>query len=569
MEYITRGVCGQEGCRERRYYLDNGLWFCRRGHQQEGRQVEEDPDDFGTQGKRNRVKKAAVEKGHKTYRGRHAYILFLQTYQLILWKQSCALVQHRGFPPKFEHVVRDLWALRLEEYEAKIKEMSEDASAPEFFSSQPMAGPDDQLDGLTSGGKRVQWPRLIDTIALCYIAALLMRLPISVGDFHRMVMRGEVPYIRVIKLIPREMRDKLPQEYLALIETTALLKAEHLHKAVFELLLLYNKRFDIKFPPLNVPALLYNYIRRLALPGTEILTLEPSFQSPNEPPVEIYPTIKRLRDLLGFKFEFPTKVVGKRKPIHLPEVQLVTLIVISTKLLFPFDDIERYPVSAKDPTTQVIDWKLWAHVQRQFDNRETSAGKIGKGNEVAINEQDVFSLTLTQLDEYMDWYEKNWLDTSKEGSNPLADMFPIGSHASDAQRNPLPTPAADDVEAAIDAMVQTATSDLRPRRAIPDSEADISRPGSSYVRYRMDSDLPEIAKPFYETAAKVTGVSLATLVRSVAEAEARIIRWLEDQRRIEYYGDVDVGSGSSQGDSDDDDYMGYMSDAMSELDGQA
>lgn len=35
MDYVTRGVCGQEGCRERRYYLDNGHWFCRRGHLQE------------------------------------------------------------------------------------------------------------------------------------------------------------------------------------------------------------------------------------------------------------------------------------------------------------------------------------------------------------------------------------------------------------------------------------------------------------------------------------------------------------------------------------------------------
>lgn len=66
MEYTIRGVCGQEGCRETRYYLDNGLWFCRRGHQQEGRQVEEEPDDFGTQGKTNRVKKAVTEKGAKS-----------------------------------------------------------------------------------------------------------------------------------------------------------------------------------------------------------------------------------------------------------------------------------------------------------------------------------------------------------------------------------------------------------------------------------------------------------------------------------------------------------------------
>lgn len=39
MEYTIRGRCGQEGCRERRYYLDEGLWFCRQGHQQEVEQA--------------------------------------------------------------------------------------------------------------------------------------------------------------------------------------------------------------------------------------------------------------------------------------------------------------------------------------------------------------------------------------------------------------------------------------------------------------------------------------------------------------------------------------------------
>lgn len=33
-------------------------------------------------------------------------------------------------------------------------------------------------------------------------------------------MQGDVPYFRIIKTIPREMRDKLPQEYLSLLETT-------------------------------------------------------------------------------------------------------------------------------------------------------------------------------------------------------------------------------------------------------------------------------------------------------------------------------------------------------------
>lgn len=38
----------------------------------------------------------------EAYRGRWAYTLFLQTYQLILWKQCHALVTDHGFPEQFE-----------------------------------------------------------------------------------------------------------------------------------------------------------------------------------------------------------------------------------------------------------------------------------------------------------------------------------------------------------------------------------------------------------------------------------------------------------------------------------
>ena len=123
--------------------------------------------------------------------------------------------------------------------------------------------------------------------------------------------------------------------------------------------------------------------------------------------------MKRLQDLLGFSFEFPKGLTGRSRPHDLPEIQLISLIVISTKLLFPFDDLKRYPTSAKEPTTQVIDWKLWAQTQRHFDSRETARGRIGKGNEILVNERDVFNMTPSQLDEYMSWYENNWLDNSK------------------------------------------------------------------------------------------------------------------------------------------------------------
>ncbi|KAE8353148.1 RNA polymerase I-specific transcription initiation factor Rrn7 [Aspergillus coremiiformis] len=528
MEYTTRGVCGQEGCRETRYYLDNGLWFCRRGHQQEGRQVEEEPDDFGTQGKTNRVKKASAEKSAKTYHGRQAYNLFLQVYQLILWKQCHALVQRRGFPAQFEHVVRDLWALRLETYADKIEDPSEGGGETEFFSSQPTGG-QEEPETITFGGKNLQWPRLVDSVGLCYLGAFLMRLPVGIGEFHRMVMREDIPYIRIIRSIPRDMRDKLPQEYLSILETTRLPKAEHLHKAVLQLSLLYRRKFGVQFPALNLPPMLYRSIRRLALP------------------IDIYSAVKRLQDLLGFSLEFPTSPTNRSRPLDLPEVQLITLIIISTKLLFPFDDIKRFPVSAHEPTTQVIDWKLWAQAQRHFDGRETAGGRIGKGNEILVNERDVFDMTPNQLDEYMSWYENSWLDNSR-APNPLSDLFPIGPTGVDTQ---AAGPPEEDEKEAIGSMLKTVTQQLQPRRVIPEDDPDTPRPGSSYVRYKMESDLPDIARPFFETAAKVVGISLSTLVRAVAQAEYKLMRWLEDQRRIELYGDAS-GMEFAKFDSSDD-----------------
>ncbi|GFF43049.1 RNA polymerase I-specific transcription initiation factor rrn7 [Aspergillus udagawae] len=515
MEYTTRGVCGQDGCRETRYYLDNGLWFCRRGHQQEGLQVEEDPDDFGTQGKTSRIKKAVAEKGHKTYRGRQAYSLFLQIYQLILWKQCHALVQGRGFPAQLEVVVRDLWALRLESLSERLNDPAEDDREPELFSSQPAATLDEPEGAFKLSGRATQWPRLIDTIGLCYLGCLLMRLPVTIGDFHRMLMREDIPFIRVLRSIPREMRDKLPQEYIALLETTRLIKAEHLHKATLELSLLYHIKFGVQFPALNTPAVLYRYIKRLALP------------------VEVYPAVKKLQSLVGFTFEFPTSLPGRSRPLHLPEVQLITLIVISTKLFFPFDDIKRYPVSTREPSAQVLDWKLWAQVQRHFDRRETAGGRIGKGNEILVTEKDVFNMTPAQLDEYMDWYETSWLDQSRV-LNPLAEFFPIGPTAPESQAVNDSTEGDDE---AMHAMLQTVTSQLKPRKAITDPKADVARPGSSYPRYRTESDLPEMARSFYEAAAKVAGVSLSTLIRAVSQTEIKISRWLDDKRRIEHHGD--------------------------------
>ncbi|KAL1985585.1 hypothetical protein VTN96DRAFT_7565 [Rasamsonia emersonii] len=523
MEYVTRGVCGQEGCRETRYYLDNGLWFCRRGHQQEGRQIEEDAEDFGQIGRTNRVKKAAAEKIQKTYRGRQAYRLFIQAYQLILWKQCHALVHKQGFPADIETVVRDLWALRLRALSDKFDDSVEDDESTQLFSSQPADTAEADTGQPFHTRKASDTPRLVETLALCYLGALLLRLPVSVGDIHRFAMREEIPFIRAVKSVPREMRDRLPQGYLAGLDTPTLLNSERLHRVVGEMIIVYNRDFGVSFPPLNAPLMLFEYIRQLALP------------------LEIYVAVNRLQRMVGFTYSFPLSDRRSLRYLALPEAQLVSLIVVATKLLFPFDELKRYPTSASEPAAQVLDWKLWAHTQKLFDNKEFAGGRLPRGKEILVDEKDVFKMTTQQLDDYLDWYENSWLDSRV--SNPLADMFPTGRTGVEGPAEPAVKIDEED----IDAKLRTVISQLRPAKVVSpedatngDGEQDddsIPRPGSSYRFYRTESSLPETARVFYETAARLSGLSLDSLIRAVFQTELKVQQWQEDQRRAEYHGE--------------------------------
>lgn len=127
--------------------------------------------------------------------------------------------------------------------------------------------------------------------------------------------------------------------------------------------------------------------------------------------MEIYVAVNRLQRLVGFTYSFPLSDRRSLRYLALPEAQLVALIVVATKLLFPFDELKRYPTSALEPAAQVLDWKLWAHTQKQFDNKEFAVGRLPRGKEILVNEKDVFKMTTQQLDDYLDWYENSWLDS--------------------------------------------------------------------------------------------------------------------------------------------------------------
>ena len=85
-------------------------------------------------------------------------------------------------------MVKDLWALRLQLLKSKIDAISDDDAV---FSSQPQS--ETEAEDKNEGVGR-KWkvrgkdsPSLIETLGLCYLGTVLLRLPISIGEMHRYV----------------------------------------------------------------------------------------------------------------------------------------------------------------------------------------------------------------------------------------------------------------------------------------------------------------------------------------------------------------------------------------------
>lgn len=142
--------------------------------------------------------------------GREAAELYLQCYQLILWKQCFWLVSEKGFPKELETVVRDLWSLQL-------GILHGDHWGGYTFGSLGFSstseGENTDSDGMSltsrrsrkSDGGRDKLPKLIETLALCYLGTVLMRLPTSVGEIYQWAAREEMVFTRAVSDEPTSL----------------------------------------------------------------------------------------------------------------------------------------------------------------------------------------------------------------------------------------------------------------------------------------------------------------------------------------------------------------------------
>lgn len=251
--------------------------------------------------------------------------------------------------------------------------------------------------------------------------------------------------------------------------------------------------------------------------------------------VDIYTVVRHMSSILEIDFCFP-RHGSRQQRSDLPEIRLVALLIIAVKMYYPFDSLDRHPRSQLDMAVLNIDWDKWCELQKHHDTRLTLNGEIGRGNEMLVNEQDIMNMSGEQLDGYLDWYEKTWIseedDKHQKRRLPkqLLDMFPTRP-----TKDSLATTVDFDAQTkakrySLDERLRKVQNRLKLRPAISTggegkSKEPLRRLGNFYKRYRKIEDLPSRAKTFYEAAASLVGVSLATLFMAVLQTEGKLQVW--------------------------------------------
>ncbi|KAF9115996.1 Pol I core factor CF [Mortierella sp. AM989] len=158
------------------------------------------------------------------------------------------------------------------------------------------------------------------TIAICYLSAQHLKLPVVYGDFYRWVMHRKVPYYNALDILPPEMKCRLGYGR-QMHKGTAVFQT-----AVEKLQTFFRITFGLVTDMPNAPPLIFRFTQELMLP------------------VEVYPCAQRLShllfDILGSRLYRSKKSVDITKQSEIPTFYMAVVIFVA-KLLFGLDGKKR------------------------------------------------------------------------------------------------------------------------------------------------------------------------------------------------------------------------------------
>ncbi|KAJ8100629.1 hypothetical protein POJ06DRAFT_108759 [Lipomyces tetrasporus] len=616
VEWRWGSVCGINNCRSQLWHTVDGLQYCQYGHQNEGVvELAEDEDDFQyTQGRIVRTKTRSSQntsvKESRIYYGRKGYTLFLKCYQIHLRNQVAWLVKNKNAPPKLEATVKALWILYLEARGINALALhwendAEDdhggpmqgsssagvASSLESGPEKPLTSlPDhdiemnrliqddellsddneglqddssiessedeetlDQLANLTlSGSQRASefvQIRLPESVVLCYLGCRILKLPIFMCDLYRAARDMEFPFMRAWSIIPYSMRQHLDVRYQEIFEPRNFPLPGLFHNFCGYITGILRERHRLTVPPPSYTLLLFRYVHDLFLP------------------LEIYQAVIHLVSFLSIDFSFQTKRKPRRGDFH-PEIKLIVLVIVATKLCFGLDGVLRVPMTFSEQAAQHLNWDLWkqsllsAWIKEDWekiDKTTLNATEIGNfsekttkansGDKLGLYEYDHDDIAFwdgDQINKFLDLYQKTWVVRDEEERREMLaprqflDLFPLpvlqhdSMHIDNTQvdnKNILYSDNDSDIfevpeDTSVGAILRSVQASTHPYPCIVTDVREPTIPGELYAIHNIYRGMPEITSEyneltqvFYVACSKIAGCSAIQLRRALKFVE--------------------------------------------------
>ncbi|KAK6343423.1 Pol I core factor CF [Orbilia blumenaviensis] len=550
--------CGIDNCRSRFYHLADGQWTCGSGHVQEGRlDIREDEEYQPRKGDRRIIERddsQVVEE--KVFTGKRGLTLFLQAFQLVLRKQVAWLINEKKFPKEFQLIVRDLWTLRLESI---FSERSSRAPSSSGYTSgvdsegttgypsgaetasqrstTPVSRPHSRTttrSRSTSRGRHAfskpkeTVPKLLDTISILYIAALLLHLPLEIITVHKWILEQDIVYFRAIKCLPADMLVKMEVRWKRKFEPKMMPTAEKIRKAAYLGIKYYSERFGIVVPRVAAEGLVVGWILGFGCPP------------------EIYPAIFTLAEMIQSSLVYPPQA-RKYRLLNCPDIQLMALLVISLKLCWGLDDddtevLRRMKVDKKGralPRFAKQEWEIanlgfeWESWREVFEMDVEGGAKAGRERnwQLGVDEAEIYGWSGEEMDEYLEWFEKNWAGDAE--GKPTAGVVSFFEESDNVEGRDSEE-AREEREGRweknslskqkLEAFVKM-QSGVKFGKVIPEGRkrGRILRPGDKYMRYKKWEDIrSNKLRSLYLAAAGRVGVGIEGFVYVVQKLEHRL-----------------------------------------------
>lgn len=356
--------------------------------------------------------------------------------------------------------------------------------------------------------------------------------------------------------MPVEITSKLPPEYQEALDTLAIPTAVELERATYKLLQDYTTVYGMSMPSLNWRILLFQWIQSLCLP------------------IEIYQATEKLAEIVNYDFtyRFPapqTSATGqsdhksRRGPTSTPEGQLISLIVIATKFLFPFNLSLSIPSrSTTSPQSSgasiKLDWQTWHRIHSAPSHTSsTPPSYLPPSKAITLTPSDIQTLPTEALDSYMAWYEKTFVapepviqQKKTDLERTILDMFPLSLPSvpsiSTNANTFLGGAGFENVTSKISQAQKEAIRPSSPPRSLPHGAGSGCEDGSWMPSYLVISDLKALHATeaffnhdtsenavvyFHDQAAKLACLDVKRLLTAVRHTERKIEKWAEEQKR--------------------------------------